>query len=97
MGGGQDEPCVPRAHLALIERKLGRPCPRVDVDAENAPALPLFSSLFAEHLRPLAPALWGELAETIAPEERLPFLLRLVRAASSDAVIARMYPVARGK
>ena len=97
MGGGQDEPCMPRSHLPLIAEKLGRPCPRVELDAANAPLAPMFSLLFSEHLRPLVPVMWQEIAETVAEEDRLPLLLRLSHAASSDVVLAKLYPAPKGK
>jgi hypothetical protein len=37
------------------------------------------------------------MAETIPEEQRLPLLLRVMRAASSDLVLAKLYPSAKGK
>jgi hypothetical protein len=37
MLGGDEDPCVPKGHLAHIKQTMGRDCPRVELDYENIP------------------------------------------------------------
>ena len=55
MLGGDEDPCQPKGTLAEIERRYGRPCPRVELDPQNAEVSELVSYVISESLRPLAP------------------------------------------
>ena len=86
-------PCVNRALLSVWTSK-GRPCPRVELDADNAEPLELFRLLIREDARGMAPlyveTAWGEMP----PHRRLLLLRRTLRALSDEEVSAVLYPKA---
>jgi hypothetical protein len=47
-------PCLKPAALADFQKERGRPCPRVELDPENAHACSLFTTLSRDVTRPMA-------------------------------------------
>ena len=84
-------PCVPVEMLPAFEAK-GRPCPRVELEADNVEPLELFQILINESARPTAEtfmsASWGELGQ----DRRLALLRRTLRALRDPDVTALLYP-----
>jgi len=92
--GGQEDPCVPAHYLAKILEDTGRPCPRIELDPENAPAAELlgvcvksvFDERFARALAVIGPFVFAAVLGEAEPDEVAPLLRRVLLATASEPV-----------
>jgi hypothetical protein len=87
-------PCVGEADLAYFREKHGRPCPRVELRAENVDALSLFRISVREDARPLAAPLFEALCGSLPAEERAAVLQRVLNTLNDETVSELLYPKA---
>jgi len=93
--GGEEAPCQSKGVLAAIEEETGRPCPRVELDEENADVSKLLTFVLSESLRPLAPAVLDATFPPRARGARSSALRRLSTAVNHPEVVAVLYPEAK--
>jgi hypothetical protein len=92
--GGHEEPCVPPVWFTQFRERLGRPCPRVEID----PSLYLDVELlnFARHpdLRGLVSEKFRALSESLGldADARDLMLSRLHAVLSDPLILARFHP-----
>ncbi len=89
MLGGSEDPCVPEHFLKVIRGKEDRPCPRVELEPDNAIAANLFSLAISDHAG-LTPLWFETLTEGMDSEERRAVMGRVVRALTDEEVAARV-------
>lgn len=90
----EEAPCVPEHTLAKLQEELGRPCPRVELEPENRPALNLVGLSLQPHLQHLFDSMCEATCADLTPEEQRAFLMRVATALDSEAVRARQQPPA---
>jgi len=84
--GGRKAPCVPKDYLPEYRRRYGRPCPRVQLAAENNEAARLARSLLSERTTPLVSAYTAAIAADHGQEAMLTLLDRAKVAVFSKRV-----------
>jgi hypothetical protein len=82
---GDEGPCVPELFLKVIREKDDRPCPRVELESDNAIAANLFSLAISDHAD-LVPLWFETLTERMDGEERRAVMGRVVRALMDEDV-----------
>jgi len=85
----EEPPCI---DLTGYEKRFGRPCPRVEVDAENKDLVTLFGLAVREDLRALGAEFFRDSHAHLPPEQRARALRRYVRALQDDQVVEALYP-----
>jgi hypothetical protein len=89
MLGGSEDPCVPEHFLKVIREKDDRPCPRVELEPDNAIAANLFSLAISDHAG-LVPLWFETLTDGMDGEERQAVMGRVVRVLMDEEVAPRL-------
>jgi hypothetical protein len=80
--GGEEDPCRRPIELERIRQQTGRPCPRVEIHAENALPLHLVTLALSDRTRPLMLEVLD--AEDLPIELRRVVLGRVIHALFSE-------------
>ena len=89
MLGGNEDPCVPEHFLKVVREKEDRPCPRVELEPDNAIAANLFSLAISDHAG-LVPLWFETLREGMDGEERRAVMGRVVRVLMDREVVGQV-------
>lgn len=93
--GGPEDRCVGENDWDKpFGEKLGRPCPRVDLDPSLAAEAELLSWLIHDDKRPLAEARYWTIVQALdlSPQDADLLLARVSQVLSDETVIALLHP-----
>jgi hypothetical protein len=88
MTGGREEPCLTPSEIDVFLKEYDRPCPRVELEAENAPAAEVLAFACSGLLQGLAAEMFAARSSALRPEARAALLLRIHAALHHPSVAA---------
>jgi hypothetical protein len=88
MTGGDEEPCLKLSEIEVFLKEYGRPCPRVELDGENAAAAEVLAFAASGPLQGLASAMFKARTAGLSAPAKARLLLRIHSALYHPSVAA---------